>query len=239
MRGLPLYRSRDRWETSLAHPSCLLRQLSAVSRRRVTDLAGAPVGPELLCRDAGTDRRRPCVEGRTAGNPTLHLDERAVSVLPWPAGQGWNADAPSRTSELHAVPRAIFGARSPGADRGHPRLSPARRAASRCESDARNRAGGRGTVINRREFLRGGFFRRSDGAPDDGPSPPVVRHPRAARDGDGARAFGPIPLLRPPGAIREDLFLERCTKCLDCAVVCPYGAIRPAPARYRSAAGTP
>ncbi|MEZ4655202.1 MAG: 4Fe-4S dicluster domain-containing protein [Candidatus Eisenbacteria bacterium] len=94
-------------------------------------------------------------------------------------------------------------------------------------------------MINRREFLRGGFFRRSDGAPDDGPSPPVVRHPRAARDGDGARAFGPIPLLRPPGAIREDLFLERCTKCLDCAVVCPYGAIRPAPARYRSAAGTP
>ena len=31
--------------------------------------------------------------------------------------------------------------------------------------------------------------------------------------------------LRPPGAVAEDDFLERCTKCGDCLEVCPYEAI--------------
>ena len=31
--------------------------------------------------------------------------------------------------------------------------------------------------------------------------------------------------LRPPGAVDEALFSERCTKCGDCAKVCPYGSI--------------
>lgn len=31
--------------------------------------------------------------------------------------------------------------------------------------------------------------------------------------------------LRPPGAVVEALFLERCTRCSDCAKACPYGAI--------------
>jgi len=31
--------------------------------------------------------------------------------------------------------------------------------------------------------------------------------------------------LRPPGAVEESSFLERCTKCSDCAKACPYGAI--------------
>ena len=31
--------------------------------------------------------------------------------------------------------------------------------------------------------------------------------------------------LRPPGAVAEELFLERCTQCGDCAKVCPYGSI--------------
>ncbi len=31
--------------------------------------------------------------------------------------------------------------------------------------------------------------------------------------------------LRPPGAADETLFLERCTKCGDCATVCPHGSI--------------
>lgn len=31
--------------------------------------------------------------------------------------------------------------------------------------------------------------------------------------------------LRPPGATDEALFSERCTKCGDCAKVCPYGSI--------------
>lgn len=31
--------------------------------------------------------------------------------------------------------------------------------------------------------------------------------------------------LRPPGAVEEPLFLERCTKCSDCITACPPGAI--------------
>lgn len=31
--------------------------------------------------------------------------------------------------------------------------------------------------------------------------------------------------LRPPGAVDETLFLERCTKCGDCATACPHGSI--------------
>jgi ferredoxin-type protein NapG len=31
--------------------------------------------------------------------------------------------------------------------------------------------------------------------------------------------------LRPPGAVEESLFLERCTRCNDCAKACPHGAI--------------
>lgn len=31
--------------------------------------------------------------------------------------------------------------------------------------------------------------------------------------------------LRPPGAVEESLFLDRCTKCSDCAKACPHGSI--------------
>jgi ferredoxin-type protein NapG len=31
--------------------------------------------------------------------------------------------------------------------------------------------------------------------------------------------------LRPPGAVPESLFLERCTRCADCAKACPYDSI--------------
>jgi ferredoxin-type protein NapG len=31
--------------------------------------------------------------------------------------------------------------------------------------------------------------------------------------------------LRPPGAVAEQLFLERCTRCNDCVAACPPGAI--------------
>jgi ferredoxin-type protein NapG len=31
--------------------------------------------------------------------------------------------------------------------------------------------------------------------------------------------------LRPPGAVEEPLFLERCTKCNDCVKACPHGSI--------------
>ncbi|NKB82175.1 MAG: 4Fe-4S dicluster domain-containing protein [Nitrospirales bacterium] len=32
--------------------------------------------------------------------------------------------------------------------------------------------------------------------------------------------------LRPPGAVEEQEFLERCTSCGDCVSACPYGSIR-------------
>lgn len=48
-----------------------------------------------------------------------------------------------------------------------------------------------------------------------------------------------IPVLRPPGAVAERTFLSLCTQCGDCIDACPYDAIRVAPARLKSAAGTP
>ena len=45
----------------------------------------------------------------------------------------------------------------------------------------------------------------------------------------GPEQPAPVPVrtdwLRPPGAVDETLFLERCTQCGDCAKVCPYGSI--------------
>src|SRR5256885_11042445 len=32
--------------------------------------------------------------------------------------------------------------------------------------------------------------------------------------------------LRPPGAVAEELFLDRCTRCGDCLPACPYGSIK-------------
>src|SRR5712692_4488244 len=32
--------------------------------------------------------------------------------------------------------------------------------------------------------------------------------------------------LRPPGAVDEELFLDRCTRCGDCLPACPYGSIK-------------
>jgi ferredoxin-type protein NapG len=52
------------------------------------------------------------------------------------------------------------------------------------------------------------FTKRQEGVPEQ-PAPSPVR----------------TDWLRPPGAVGEVLFLERCTQCGDCAKVCPYGSI--------------
>lgn len=62
----------------------------------------------------------------------------------------------------------------------------------------------------------------------------VISTVRAAHElvkqADGLPAApSPLPIrmdwLRPPGAVGDDLFLERCTKCNDCVTACPPGAI--------------
>lgn len=48
-----------------------------------------------------------------------------------------------------------------------------------------------------------------------------------------------FPILRPPGAVNEESFLENCTRCDACIEACPHDAIVHAPVRFRQAAGTP
>lgn len=51
--------------------------------------------------------------------------------------------------------------------------------------------------------------------------------------------MSPVPFIRPPGAIAEPAFLAACTRCKECAVVCPALAIRMLPSQHGIAAGTP
>jgi ferredoxin-type protein NapG len=100
--------------------------------------------------------------------------------------------------------------------------------------------------ITRRDLLRGRPLH-----PPDGHEGPVVRpgeklpdviswlDPEMQPTPRRGTADGAFPLLRPPGAIAEPDFLEACTRCGDCAETCPHDAIREAPARLRTAAGTP
>ncbi len=77
-------------------------------------------------------------------------------------------------------------------------------------------------LLSRRALFTGAFLRQPPTAP-------------AAR----SRARQVIPVLRPPGAVAEADFLAGCTRCGDCIRACPHQAIRLAPERLRSAAGTP
>ena len=49
----------------------------------------------------------------------------------------------------------------------------------------------------------------------------------------------PLPFLRPPGAVDEVTFLNRCTRCTDCIDACPYDAIKRLGSEFGSDAGTP
>ena len=79
-------------------------------------------------------------------------------------------------------------------------------------------------MISRRELFRTLLGRAA-------PSPEVAPAPTPARS--------VFPIHRPPGAVAEKDFLDRCTRCGDCVKACPHQAIVPAPARLRGAEGTP
>lgn len=80
-------------------------------------------------------------------------------------------------------------------------------------------------------------------APAVAAAAPAARNPvvmqQAPPSPEAAARRRSMPLLRPPGAIDEASFLRDCNGCMDCAAVCPAGAIVEAPIRLREAAGTP
>ncbi len=45
--------------------------------------------------------------------------------------------------------------------------------------------------------------------------------------------------MRPPGAVREDLFMERCIRCARCIEVCPFDSIKRANISDKLSIGTP
>lgn len=49
---------------------------------------------------------------------------------------------------------------------------------------------------------------------------------------DSAPSIERTDWLRPPGAVDERLFLDRCTQCGDCVEACPYEAIRELPSDH-------
>jgi len=101
--------------------------------------------------------------------------------------------------------------------------------------------------ISRRELLRGrflgGFLRRAGHAVADGLAPVMPpgddETPASLPAHESPRYRQSFPVLRPPGAIAEDAFLDGCTKCNACVEACPHDAITHAPLRFRRAAGTP
>ena len=88
--------------------------------------------------------------------------------------------------------------------------------------------------LSRRDFLK--LRRRS--APIDARSSIVSWMIQPAQETPRARSHS-LPIMRPPGAVAEPQFLDRCTRCGDCLTACPHDAIVNAPERSRRAEDTP
>lgn len=90
--------------------------------------------------------------------------------------------------------------------------------------------------ISRRQLLRGRLPAAQTPAARSVDQSPAQGNEVPARSVRGSRT---IPLVRPPGAVDEAVFLNRCTRCDLCAIACPHDAIIKAPARFRTSADTP
>ena len=73
---------------------------------------------------------------------------------------------------------------------------------------------------------------------------------KAIAAGAAVAALSPVPgralsspvttnVLRPPGAVPEEIFPAKCIRCGRCVEVCPYGSIKPPDVREGIFAGTP
>jgi MauM/NapG family ferredoxin protein len=91
--------------------------------------------------------------------------------------------------------------------------------------------------VDRRQLVTGAFLKGLWHAA--APTVERVEAATAAAARSEAPRQRPVPLIRPPGAVREEDFLAGCTRCMDCATACPHQAIVAAPIRLRDAAGTP
>ncbi|MDP6152056.1 MAG: 4Fe-4S dicluster domain-containing protein [Phycisphaeraceae bacterium] len=84
-------------------------------------------------------------------------------------------------------------------------------------------------AYNRRQFFAGVLGSIADGLTS------------TIESADNAMSARPAlrPVLRPPGAVDELTFLEKCTRCTDCIDACPYDAIGPLGPEFADRALTP
>ncbi len=106
--------------------------------------------------------------------------------------------------------------------------------------------------LSRRDFFRGPFAKKSIEKVVDAVGRKVDAINRVVEEASAAPQSsaptdqkkppprgGMVRVVRPPGAVEEKLFLERCTSCGECVQACPHDVIVNAPSRFRAAAGTP
>jgi len=88
-------------------------------------------------------------------------------------------------------------------------------------SESSSNNAGNEQALGRRTFLRHSMVSLGASVQE------FVKHRDApsAKETEKVKVIEKPGWLRPPGAVQEDLFLERCTKCGDCIDICPHDAI--------------